>query len=266
MSDRETEHKQGRGRERGRHKIQSRLQALSCQHRALRRAQTQGPQDHDLSRSWTLNRLSHPGTPRHNFKKRNKKSIFDSREEQGSTMESRILSGAKKGPTRVIQGSGIWHPRWKSPIMGGVEAVEKERSFCCSSALSRARCKAHTITGSLLDPLLRSQAATTSCLCFPVNFSKMQPFHVYSAHFNSGIEDGTRSKEKGAFSITFPLQNHLLKDILLVLRFVFWKMVSKDSQGAPLSGILQQVKGHKHLVYCGQLSTHVMSSIFPGLH
>ena len=32
--ERETEHKQGRGRERGRHRIRSRLQALSGQHRA----------------------------------------------------------------------------------------------------------------------------------------------------------------------------------------------------------------------------------------
>ena len=32
----ETEHEWGRGRERGRHRIQSRLQALSCQHRARR--------------------------------------------------------------------------------------------------------------------------------------------------------------------------------------------------------------------------------------
>ena len=31
---RKTEHEQGRGRERGRHRIQSRLQSLSCQHRA----------------------------------------------------------------------------------------------------------------------------------------------------------------------------------------------------------------------------------------
>ena len=39
--ERKTEHKWGRGRERGRHRIPSRLQALSCQHRARRRAQTQ---------------------------------------------------------------------------------------------------------------------------------------------------------------------------------------------------------------------------------
>ena len=53
----------GKGRERGRHRIRSRLQALSCQHRARCGAQTHGPRDHDLSRSWTLNWLSHPGAP-----------------------------------------------------------------------------------------------------------------------------------------------------------------------------------------------------------
>ena len=50
-----------RERKRGRHRIQSRLQALSCQHRAWCRAQTHELWDHDLSWSWTLNRLSHPG-------------------------------------------------------------------------------------------------------------------------------------------------------------------------------------------------------------
>lgn len=55
---------QGRGRERGRLRIRSRLQALSCQHRAWCRAWTHEPWDHDLSRSCMLNQLSHPGTPR----------------------------------------------------------------------------------------------------------------------------------------------------------------------------------------------------------
>ena len=52
---RETEHERGRGRERGRHRIGSRLQALSSQHRARRGAQTHELRDHDLSQSWTLN-------------------------------------------------------------------------------------------------------------------------------------------------------------------------------------------------------------------
>ena len=53
----------GWGRERGRHRIWSRLQALSCQYRAWRRAWPHELWDHDLSRSQTLNRLSHPGAP-----------------------------------------------------------------------------------------------------------------------------------------------------------------------------------------------------------
>ena len=54
----------GRGRERGRHRIWSRLQALSCQHRSQRGAWIHRLRDHDLSRSWMLNWLSHPGSPR----------------------------------------------------------------------------------------------------------------------------------------------------------------------------------------------------------
>ena len=71
----EREHKQGRGRERGRHRIRSRLQALSCQHRARRGARTHRPWDHDLSRSRTLNRLSHPGAPTGTHYKCSKKNV-----------------------------------------------------------------------------------------------------------------------------------------------------------------------------------------------
>ena len=53
----------GGGSERGRHRIWSRFQALSCQHRARRGAGTHALWDHDLSRSRMLNRLSHPGAP-----------------------------------------------------------------------------------------------------------------------------------------------------------------------------------------------------------
>ena len=59
---REREHKPGRVRGRGRHRIRSRLQSLSCQHRAQRGAWTHEPRDHDMSQSQTLNQLSHPGT------------------------------------------------------------------------------------------------------------------------------------------------------------------------------------------------------------
>ena len=63
LRDRGTEHECGRGRERGRHRIWSRFQALSCQHRAQHGARTHGLWDHDLSQSWMLNRLSYPGAP-----------------------------------------------------------------------------------------------------------------------------------------------------------------------------------------------------------
>ena len=57
-------HKRGKSRERGRHRIQIKLQALSCQHRARCGARTHKPLNHDLSWSQMLNQLSHPGTPR----------------------------------------------------------------------------------------------------------------------------------------------------------------------------------------------------------
>ena len=51
------------GAERGRHRIQSRLQALNYQHSTWCGARTREPQDHDLSQSRTLNQMSHPGAP-----------------------------------------------------------------------------------------------------------------------------------------------------------------------------------------------------------
>ena len=59
------------GRERRRHRIRSRLQALSCQHRAWCGARSPKPWDRDLSRSWTLNQLSHAGAPESFFFLRN---------------------------------------------------------------------------------------------------------------------------------------------------------------------------------------------------
>ena len=53
----------GRGRERGRHRIRSRIQTLSCQHKARRGARTHRLRDHDLSQSLTFNPLSYPGAP-----------------------------------------------------------------------------------------------------------------------------------------------------------------------------------------------------------
>ena len=53
----------GRGRERAKHRIRSRLQTLSCEHRARCGSQTHRLQDHDLNQSRMLNWLSHPGAP-----------------------------------------------------------------------------------------------------------------------------------------------------------------------------------------------------------
>ena len=61
--ERETEQEWGRGRERGRHRIWSRPQAPSYEHRARHRAQTHKLWDHDLSQSRTCNLLSHSGAP-----------------------------------------------------------------------------------------------------------------------------------------------------------------------------------------------------------
>ena len=67
LRQRETEHEWGEGQREGDTEFGSRLQAPSCQHRARRGARTCEPQDHDLSRSRTLNRLSHPSTPNRSF-------------------------------------------------------------------------------------------------------------------------------------------------------------------------------------------------------
>ena len=65
LRQRETEHERGRGREReGDTESEAGLQAPSHQPRARRGARTHGPRDRDLSRSRTLNRLSHPGAPK----------------------------------------------------------------------------------------------------------------------------------------------------------------------------------------------------------
>ena len=61
--DKLTNHEWRRGRERGRHRIWSRIQALSGQRRAQHGAQTHEPWGHDPSQSPTLNRLSHSSPP-----------------------------------------------------------------------------------------------------------------------------------------------------------------------------------------------------------
>ena len=62
--EKETQSTSRGGAEREREtQILKRLQAPSCQHRARRGARTHEPPDGDLSRTQTLNRLSHPGAP-----------------------------------------------------------------------------------------------------------------------------------------------------------------------------------------------------------
>ena len=94
MRQRETEHEQGRGRERGRHRIWNGLRALSCQHRAQRGAQTHGPWDHDLSGSRPLNRLKHPGTPViSNLNIKNNLKLREVRKLAQSHIASKLQSG-----------------------------------------------------------------------------------------------------------------------------------------------------------------------------
>ena len=62
----------GTRRERGRHRIWSRFQALNCQHRAQRGARTHELWDHDLSWSQSPKQLSHPCAPNSIFFKCNK--------------------------------------------------------------------------------------------------------------------------------------------------------------------------------------------------
>ena len=63
LRERQTDIAREGQRERRRHRIWSRLQALSCQHRAQCGAWTHELWDHDLRWRQTLNQLSHSGTP-----------------------------------------------------------------------------------------------------------------------------------------------------------------------------------------------------------
>ena len=61
LRDRERQREREKSRERGSHRFQSSLQALSCQHRVRCRPWTHELRDHDLNQSQTFNWLSHPG-------------------------------------------------------------------------------------------------------------------------------------------------------------------------------------------------------------
>ena len=65
--ERETECERGRGREKGRHRIWSRLQARSCQHRAWRGAWTHELWDQKPELKSDSQPTEPPRCPRHNF-------------------------------------------------------------------------------------------------------------------------------------------------------------------------------------------------------
>ena len=93
----------GTERERGRHRIQSRLQAPSCPHRAGRGAQTRGPRDRDLSWSLMLNWAIQAPRTFFQFK------------------------------TRLVL--AIWHTPWKIFVFSlkGEKVVKKKMILCYSS-------------------------------------------------------------------------------------------------------------------------------------
>ena len=68
LGQRETEHERGSGRERGRHRIGNRLQALSHQPRARRGARTHGLRDRDLAEVGRLTDCATQAPPHHLFK------------------------------------------------------------------------------------------------------------------------------------------------------------------------------------------------------
>ena len=57
----------GEGQREGEAQSPKRAPGPSCQHRARCGARIHEPREHDLTQSWTLNWLSHPGTPTYLF-------------------------------------------------------------------------------------------------------------------------------------------------------------------------------------------------------
>ena len=114
----------GEGRERGRPRIGSRLQARSCPHRAQHGVQTHEPWDHDPSQSWVPNQLNHPGTPRILFLKCSfilrgrEREQGRSREREGERENSKEVPHSAQSPTR---GSIPWTMRSQPESKSGVE-------------------------------------------------------------------------------------------------------------------------------------------------
>ena len=109
----ETEHEWGRNRERGRHSIWSRLQALSWQHRARCGARTHTLWDHDLSQSQMLNGLSHPGAPKFIYFWKRERERERERERGRQRARHRIWSrlqalSCQQRARRRAQTHGLW--------------------------------------------------------------------------------------------------------------------------------------------------------------
>ena len=105
LTGRKTKHEWRRGREGGRHRIWSRLQALSFQHRAPCGTRTHRPWDHDLSWSPTLNWLSHPGAP--SLCDFLKIYLFWQRERVGEGQRERETQNLKQAPGSELSAQSL---------------------------------------------------------------------------------------------------------------------------------------------------------------
>ena len=134
---RETESEWGRGRERGRHKMGSRLQALSCGRGFWHGAGTHNLWDHDLSWSPTLNQLSHPGTPKrwllNSSSKIDKYGILNRLMDRQKMIDGQMDEGSDRGTL-----SQIFHWIKERKTAFGLGCTALAGFFLQSSALTSA--------------------------------------------------------------------------------------------------------------------------------
>ena len=134
-----------REREGGRHRIRSRLQAPSCQHRARRGARIHGPQDYDLSQSRMLNRLSHPGVPCHPSGSCPSRRIL-CRGWGGKTEEKQVKASLPLGPLAVVTGPlGFLTPRPAVRQLWCREGCRHAPGPCRWSSRQRPACLAQAL-------------------------------------------------------------------------------------------------------------------------
>ena len=136
LFERDTEYKQGRGRERRRHRIQSRLQAPSCQHRARHGAGTHDLWDHDLSWSQMLNWLNHPGGPAYVIFE---KELYVLSGDHVTNASRRETSGlALQGcENRGTAGCSHWPPSHQElQTLGHLRGLQNLRNECASVMFS----------------------------------------------------------------------------------------------------------------------------------